>query len=222
MESDSVLLVAQLVGGVAGLLATVAWIWIVVIAFSEDIVSGLLCLICGPYSIYYAITRWEDCKTPFLACVAFWILGMAGNGLVAKNMVEKEGVDIWDTLASKFQSESSMALNSELIQADKHRLQGRWIVNSSGGKETFELEDDQCRITRSGREELFIFELVAVDGYRAIDLRSVISGKVTRGIYVLENERFKVALGKPDDERPTQFKAVEKTQELFVLHRPWS
>ena len=220
--SDSVILIAQLIGGVAGLLATAAWIWIVVIAFGEDIFSGLLCLICGPYSLYYAITRWEECKTPFLASIAFSILGMAGNGIVAKDMMEKEGVNVWDSLASRFQIESATALNSDLIQADKHRLQGRWLVDSGNRLETFEIKDNQCRITRHGQQELFTFELVAVDGYRAIDLRAVASGKVTRGIYVLENERFKVSLGKPDGERPKQFKGSADDQELFVLHRPWS
>lgn len=223
MESEQMVNVVMIIGGLAGLLSTAAWIWIVVIAFSESLLSGLLCLLCGPYALYYAITRWGECKTPFLASLLCGIISFGSNTYVAAHSTgTKEMSQLWDQMMENFGSETSVALTEELMEADKQRLQGRWIVQSSMQAETFHIDEAQCRIQRHNSEDLYDFELVAVEGYRAIDLTSVLTDKVTKGIYVLESGRFRVCLGKPDGPRPTTFEAVEDEQELFVLRRPWN
>ncbi len=48
----------------------VCGIWMLVIAFQEGVVQGLLYLFVPFYAIYYLITRWEQCKKPFLYSLA--------------------------------------------------------------------------------------------------------------------------------------------------------
>ena len=38
--------------------------WLLVIAFKSSLLHGLLCM--TPYQLYFVITRWDDCKSPFL------------------------------------------------------------------------------------------------------------------------------------------------------------
>ena len=67
-------------------LAFVGGIWIVVIAFKEHIGWGLATLFIPFVSLYYAITRWAACKTPFLislAGIAVMIVGILVFGATA-------------------------------------------------------------------------------------------------------------------------------------------
>lgn len=45
-------------------------IWLLTIAFKEDIVQGLVYLFVPFYALYYLISRWENCKPAFLLCMA--------------------------------------------------------------------------------------------------------------------------------------------------------
>ena len=55
-------------------------VWLLIIAFQEDVVQGLLSLFVPFYLFYYVITRWETCQKPF-----FFMLG--GLGAVALGLV---------------------------------------------------------------------------------------------------------------------------------------
>jgi hypothetical protein len=58
-----------IVMGICALTSLACGIWLLVIAFQEDVLCGILMLIpiVGPfYSLYYIITRWGECKAPFL------------------------------------------------------------------------------------------------------------------------------------------------------------
>ena len=56
--------VVAMIGGFICLL------WILAIAFSEGVLHGLGCLLCGPYGLYYCVTRWRQCMKPFLISLA--------------------------------------------------------------------------------------------------------------------------------------------------------
>ncbi len=51
--------VIQMVGG----------IWMIVIAFEEDVIQGLLYLFLPLYAVFYLITRWDSCRVPFMMCM---------------------------------------------------------------------------------------------------------------------------------------------------------
>ena len=53
-------------------------IWLIVVAFRESALHGLLCWFVPFYAIYYAITRWEDCKRPALGILSGVAVGVAG------------------------------------------------------------------------------------------------------------------------------------------------
>ncbi len=48
---------------------TGAGIWLMVIAFQEEVAQGLLYLFVPFYALYYLITRWETCRLPFMLCM---------------------------------------------------------------------------------------------------------------------------------------------------------
>jgi DNA-directed RNA polymerase subunit RPC12/RpoP len=56
--------IVQFVGG----------IWLLSIAFKEDIVQGLVYLFVPFYALYYLISRWANCKPAFMLCM----VGVAG------------------------------------------------------------------------------------------------------------------------------------------------
>ena len=47
-------------------LILVACVWIVVLAFNESLVWGVVCLLCRPAQLIYVIMNWEDCKNPVM------------------------------------------------------------------------------------------------------------------------------------------------------------
>src|SRR5262249_1973391 len=62
---------------VLGLLAMVAGgIWFLVIAFSDEVMHGILCLLCNLYSLYYLVTHFDECKNPFFLQLAGFALYM--------------------------------------------------------------------------------------------------------------------------------------------------
>jgi hypothetical protein len=56
----------MLLSGVCGLVAVAGGIWLLVVAFKESLVWGLVCLLCPPAPIVFAIMHWEKAKKPFL------------------------------------------------------------------------------------------------------------------------------------------------------------
>ena len=63
------------------LVAIVGYVWLLVIAFSENIGWGIGSLLCGIVAIIFGITRWPETKVPLLIYVAGLILSGAGAGL---------------------------------------------------------------------------------------------------------------------------------------------
>ncbi|GAB5406109.1 MAG: hypothetical protein Aurels2KO_43400 [Aureliella sp.] len=47
----------------------VGGIWLIVVAFQEDAVQGLLYLFLPFYALFYLITRWDTCRAPFMLCI---------------------------------------------------------------------------------------------------------------------------------------------------------
>jgi hypothetical protein len=65
--------------GLASLLMFGGGLWLLVVAFQDDALQGLLCLFVPLYSLYYLITHFEDCRRPFLVQVVGFVL-MLGAG----------------------------------------------------------------------------------------------------------------------------------------------
>ena len=51
------------------IVAFLSGIWLLIIAFSEDILCGCLFLILPFYQIFYIITRWSKCRTPAILSI---------------------------------------------------------------------------------------------------------------------------------------------------------
>jgi hypothetical protein len=66
------------------LMMMAAGIWFLVIVFQIDVMSAVLCFLCGWYALYFLCTHFQECKRPFylnLTGVMIWFLGlMAGAG----------------------------------------------------------------------------------------------------------------------------------------------
>lgn len=69
--------------GVCGLMAIVYWFRMVVIAFKEGVLQGLLFHFVFPYSLYYVVKRWSDLGKLFLVYLILSILAPVGLILVA-------------------------------------------------------------------------------------------------------------------------------------------
>ena len=52
----------------------ISWGWIVVIAFKDSLMCGLLFSFIPFYSVYYIITRWEKSKEPFIIHLVGWFI----------------------------------------------------------------------------------------------------------------------------------------------------
>jgi hypothetical protein len=67
--------------GLGCLLAFAGYIWFLIIAFQDEVIHGILCLLLNIYCLYYLILNFEETKFPFLV----WALGlfMMGSGLCA-------------------------------------------------------------------------------------------------------------------------------------------
>ncbi|NIL96530.1 MAG: hypothetical protein GTO53_03845 [Planctomycetales bacterium] len=223
MAVEQIVQLAIVVGGLTGLLSLAAWIWILAIAFSESRLHGWLCLLGGPYTLYYALREWTDCKTPLLASLLCGMISLASSTYAVMHAHHSAEVSqLWEQVIKEMGGQTIPPSNEQLLEADKQHMQGRWIVQSGKGGETFHIDGTQCRIRHHKSEDLFDFELVAGEGYRAIDLTSALSDSVTKGIYVLDSGLFKVCLGRTGGERPDTFQSVDGQQQFIVLRRPWN
>ena len=59
--------------------SSICGLWLLWIALNESVIQLLLFLFIPFYGLFYVITRWEECKTPFLyqlGCAAVAVIGM--------------------------------------------------------------------------------------------------------------------------------------------------
>ncbi|HYV36541.1 MAG TPA: hypothetical protein VE988_12590 [Gemmataceae bacterium] len=71
--------------GLGYLVAIGGYIWFLVLVFKINPVSGVLCLLCGIYSVYIVATNFDDVKWPFffyLTGIALIVLGSLAGGPV--------------------------------------------------------------------------------------------------------------------------------------------
>lgn len=69
---------------VAVVVSNIAAIWLIVVAFQDEAVQGLLCLFVPFYQIYYVANHWETCKQPvmlWLTCITTLFASLAGAGV---------------------------------------------------------------------------------------------------------------------------------------------
>ncbi|HBE68206.1 MAG TPA: hypothetical protein DDW52_08670 [Planctomycetaceae bacterium] len=63
-------------------------IWLVVVAFQEEPVQGILYILVPFYALFYLITRWDTCRVPFMMCiVSVFSLICSGLGVFAGSIL---------------------------------------------------------------------------------------------------------------------------------------
>lgn len=70
-----------LLQSLGGIMALVGWVWLLVLAFSENIGWGIGSLLCGIVALIFAITRWPETKAPALTYIVGLVLSAAGAAL---------------------------------------------------------------------------------------------------------------------------------------------
>jgi hypothetical protein len=64
---------------IGAVLCVIGALWLVVLAFQESILWGLGSLIVPFVSLIFALTHWEEAKTPFLTAIVGAILIFVGG-----------------------------------------------------------------------------------------------------------------------------------------------
>ncbi len=83
LPRDKALLISGYVWfGVCGFMAIVYWFRMVIIAFKEGVLQGLLFHFIFPYSLYYVVTHWSDMRKLFLTYLLLSCLAPLGLILV--------------------------------------------------------------------------------------------------------------------------------------------
>jgi hypothetical protein len=76
------------------IIAFVGGIMLLVIAFKDDVVQGLLCLFIPFYSLFYLITHWDDCKHAFFIQLGgigmIMVSACAGAGIAAAKAEQRQ------------------------------------------------------------------------------------------------------------------------------------
>jgi hypothetical protein len=70
--------IAFLTALVAGFGAVVCWWWLLIAAFREDSLVGLLSFVFPPAILTFVVARWKKARTPFLFLAAFLVLAALG------------------------------------------------------------------------------------------------------------------------------------------------
>ena len=61
------------------IVAVIGWIWILIHAFSEDIMWGIGGLFCGILAIVYGVLHWEELKVPTIIYITGLVIGIIGR-----------------------------------------------------------------------------------------------------------------------------------------------
>jgi hypothetical protein len=62
-------------------IAVVGYVWLLILAFSENIGWGIGSLLCGIVALIFAVTRWPETKVPALIYIAGLLIAGAGAAL---------------------------------------------------------------------------------------------------------------------------------------------
>lgn len=105
--------------GIGFVIAIAGNIWFLVIAFKENVLHGVLCLVVPCYSLFYLITRWEACKEAFLVGLAGWFLYMvpmcAGGGFNNAREDRRRAEAMWVSPLSASRCERSASNSGERL-----------------------------------------------------------------------------------------------------------
>ncbi len=122
-------MVLMVVGGLASL---GAYVWLLVIAFRESAVWGLVCLFIPFAVLVFGFKFWNDSKIPFLACLAGSILlvvGGIGYSMTSVNVGIEEFPDLgeqvgWDSPAVDSSPDVEAVEGDEPVQEEWLELDG--------------------------------------------------------------------------------------------------
>ena len=67
---------------VCSIVAAACGLHLLILAFKEDVITGVLYLLVPFYSLYYVITRWDKCRRSFLIAVAAGLFAQLGVGML--------------------------------------------------------------------------------------------------------------------------------------------
>jgi hypothetical protein len=65
-----------------GLILTMAGgLWLLMVAFQDDVTAGIFCLLIPLYGLYYAVTHFDDCKRAICLWLVGFVLVLSGSCL---------------------------------------------------------------------------------------------------------------------------------------------
>jgi uncharacterized protein (TIGR03067 family) len=112
---------------------------------------------------------------------------------------------------------------------DRQRIQGTWKVVAKNGDENTDEKGNECvyadgKLTikaTSGEQFEMKYEIDPSKKPRVVDFAGEYQGQqvALKGIYLLQGNKLTVCLSGPDQPRPTEFKAIEEQQSVWVLQR---
>jgi hypothetical protein len=75
---------------VCGIVAAASGLHLLILAFKEDVLTGVLYFFVPFYSLYYVITRWDRCRRSFLIAVAAGLFAQLGVGMLYLSTIVPE------------------------------------------------------------------------------------------------------------------------------------
>jgi len=206
------------------IVSIICTIWILVLAFAEDIFSGLLSLFCGPYLLYYSISRWRRCKVPLLVGTFASLLTLPMPFLIGADEFSErvnEHVDTNQVVTKLREVEKMLETPTE---RDLKALEGTWaiVVDDSGevrADSVITIQGDQCVATFGEESEKYLIAIRPDEGGGEIDLTSLTNAKTTEGLYRIEEDTLTICLSEPGQKRPSTLETQEGVQWTFQLRK---
>ncbi|MFQ3651059.1 MAG: hypothetical protein SNJ75_12055 [Gemmataceae bacterium] len=66
------------------LISMTGGIWFIIVAFQDEPYHGILCLLCGPYALFYLLTHLDKTARPFFLQFAGTVIMFAGIALMGR------------------------------------------------------------------------------------------------------------------------------------------
>ena len=109
--------------GLGVLMVLVGGIWFLVLAFQEDVMWGIGCLLCGIVQIIFLINHIEETWKPFALQVAGIVLCVAGAGICLDELDDRVPTDVVALVAST--RGNPTAENQCSLSIEQQRVTGR-------------------------------------------------------------------------------------------------